>query len=387
MKANPGGQLAPEDVIGRDEMIVQLWHALEQQSVVLTAERRLGKTQLIKKICATPLEGKLMRYRDLERIETLEDLAKLLIDDFGSLIGFGTRAKTKSFELLQSLSGTKIEHIGTLPQLPGPQWPKVIHAVLQDLAALDQQIILFWDEFPWMVQEIIKRDGALAASDLLDLLRAIRQESNTLRFVITGSIGLRHVLDDLKEKAGYRNAAFNDMHLMEVPPLSEAHAVQLAQKLLNGEGFLSAEDNDSADTIARAAGNVPYYIHQLVKGLVVSRVAANEANIQTLVSEALTAANDPWNLKYFYDRIEDYYGETNTPIVRGLLDIFAIRDESISIADAHTLVQANGLLARDAVLEYLDKLTSDHYLTRELDGRYRFRYPLIARWWRLYRGL
>jgi len=50
MRANPGGVLAPEDVIGRDKLIEQIWRVLENQSVVLTSERRVGKTSVIRKM-------------------------------------------------------------------------------------------------------------------------------------------------------------------------------------------------------------------------------------------------------------------------------------------------------------------------------------------------
>lgn len=52
MRANPGGQLAPENVVGRDRLIAKLWDILTQQSVVLTSERRIGKTQIIRKMKA-----------------------------------------------------------------------------------------------------------------------------------------------------------------------------------------------------------------------------------------------------------------------------------------------------------------------------------------------
>lgn len=387
MKTNLGGQIAPEDVIGRDELIVRMWKVLEKQSVVLTAERRIGKTQLVKKICATPIKNKLMVYRDLERVETLEDLAKLLLDTCGELVTIGTRAKTKAHEVLESLSGMKIDHVGTLPTLPGPSWVKVIEAILQDLAESNQPIIFFWDEFPWMIQEIIKRDGAVAATDLLDLLRAVRQESNNLRFVITGSIGLRHVLDDLKVQAGYHNPAFNDMHLIEVPPLGDDHARLLAQRLLSGEGVELAANNDVPGAIAKAAGNVPYYIHHLVDQLSLLKKPADELAVESAVKEALTAANDPWNLKHFHERIESYFGVNDGPVVRGLLDIFATNDKPLSINEAYDLAQAGGPLDREALIKLLDKLTGDHYLVRGTDGQFKFRYALIARWWRLYRGL
>jgi hypothetical protein len=44
MRTNPGGGLAPEEVIGRDALIADLWDKLERHSVMMTAERRMGRT-------------------------------------------------------------------------------------------------------------------------------------------------------------------------------------------------------------------------------------------------------------------------------------------------------------------------------------------------------
>ncbi len=46
MKANPGGQVAPSDVVGRDSLISNFWDIIERQSLVLSAERRMGTSKL-----------------------------------------------------------------------------------------------------------------------------------------------------------------------------------------------------------------------------------------------------------------------------------------------------------------------------------------------------
>jgi hypothetical protein len=52
MRTNPGGGLAPEDVVGRDALIADLWDKLERHSVMMTAERRMGKTSVLRKMLA-----------------------------------------------------------------------------------------------------------------------------------------------------------------------------------------------------------------------------------------------------------------------------------------------------------------------------------------------
>jgi len=56
-------------------------------------------------------------------------------------------------------------------------------------------------------------------------------------------------------------------------------------------------------------------------------------------------------------------------------DLFGLLKSQVATEDAER--------ARDL----LTLLRRDHYLHQEPDGRYRFRYPLIQRWWRLRRGL
>ncbi|WP_295453153.1 hypothetical protein [uncultured Thiodictyon sp.] len=42
---------------------------------------------------------------------------------------------------------------------------------------------------------------------------------------------------------------------------------------------------------------------------------------------------------------------------------------------------------RDRLIELLRLVEQDHYLARDTAGNYRFRFPLLQRWWRLARGL
>jgi hypothetical protein len=57
MRPNPGGRIASSDVVGRDRLIAAIWRVLEQQSVQLLSERRIGKTSVVCKMIAEPQEG------------------------------------------------------------------------------------------------------------------------------------------------------------------------------------------------------------------------------------------------------------------------------------------------------------------------------------------
>lgn len=48
MRINPGGRLNTEDIIGRDNEIARYWRVLERQGLVISAERRIGKTHSLR---------------------------------------------------------------------------------------------------------------------------------------------------------------------------------------------------------------------------------------------------------------------------------------------------------------------------------------------------
>ena len=50
MQINPGGRLDIRDVVGRDNEIARYWEILARQGLVLSAERRIGKTHIALKM-------------------------------------------------------------------------------------------------------------------------------------------------------------------------------------------------------------------------------------------------------------------------------------------------------------------------------------------------
>ena len=81
MKTNPGGQIPPSEVMGRDELIRRLWRILDRQSLVLSPERRMGKTCVVQKMVAEAPQDKLPIYHDLEGIRTPLEFVETVFHD------------------------------------------------------------------------------------------------------------------------------------------------------------------------------------------------------------------------------------------------------------------------------------------------------------------
>ncbi len=385
MKANPGGEIPPEEVVGRDELIRRIWRVLERQSLVLQAERRMGKSCVIKKMTAHPRPGFLALYRDLEGVKTPLEFVETVFRDVESYLSRFGKVAGKARSLARKLQGVQLGKV-RFPQELRPDWKGILEATLRDLAdRQEERLVFFWDEIPYMLQNIRAGEGERAAVDLLDNLRALRQTLPGLRMVFTGSIGLHHVLSSFRE-GGLSHAPTNDMYVLEVPPLEEADAADLALALLEGEGIPSPDPRATALAVARGVDGVPYYIHHLVDRLATFSGPVGPEKVEALIEENLTHPTDPWHMAHYRERLRPYYGERE-PLALAILDILSAGEEPLPFEKLLNLLQVlPAPPSAEEVRAMLADLARDHYV-RKVPAGYLFRFPMIRRWWRSSRDI
>ncbi len=385
VKANPGGSIDPQFIFGRDNLIRQIWDILDRQCVLLNAERRIGKTSIVRKMAAAPPDGWLAIFQDLEKIHTPQEFSEAVYKQVQQYLGWVERLKSKIHKTLEDHNTGEVG-------LNARSWKELLEDTIKQLMAAQKssgkRLVMLWDEVPYMINNIRKRDGEQAAVEVLDQLRSLRQENPELRMVFTGSVGLHHVLDSI-QKAQISAAPVNDMYAMEVTPLAQDDAVSLARELLKGESLKPVDISKSAATIASEADYFPFFIHHIVAGLRLNGIAPEPDGIRSLVRRQLTDANDPWELGHFRKRIPVYYAaEKDAQLVITLLDHLAGCELPVSIADLLAAVQMQAItVTRDDLIRILRLMERDHYLQRNEAGLYQFRFELIKRWWKLDRGL
>ena len=385
MRANPGGSIPPNEVVGRDRLIERLWTTLERQSLVLTAERRMGKTSILKKMQAEPRSGKLLFFRDLEGINTPLAFVQVVFDDVRQFLSRRQRTTRRVAELMKELGGFEVGGVVKFPEQLAADWKSLLNRTIEDLCEHQEEALVFlWDELPMMLQNIKRRNDEAVAEDLLNTLRSLRQMYSGLRMVFTGSIGLHHVITSLKN-AGYSNAPTNDMRKIDVPPLLPEDAQTLALKLLKGEEIETDTPKQLAGEIAEAVDNCPYYIHHVVDALRLQP----ERPVGDIMSECLIASNDPWDLRHYRERIDTYYPGTEQTVL-DLLDILAATDAPLAFDEVFNRLKSRRTatdVESETVREVLRLLREDHYITLNTESRYGFQFSVVQRWWRLDRGL
>lgn len=394
MKTNPGGQIDLSEVVGRDEVINQIWDTIAQQSIRMNAERRIGKTTIIKKLCAEPRSGWMPIFQDLEQYHTALEFAEAVYAEVDRFLSTRKRTTRRTKEFLASIGGTEIGGKLKLPKFErNAPWKEILTKAIEDLVEErdkhDERPLFLWDEVPYMLASISTRHGERVAMEVLDTLRALRQDQGDkgLRMILTGSIGIHHVIHSLKRQ-NYANSPLNDTFLLEVLPLAQAPARELAAKLVTGEIIPTKFPDELSDTIARIADGFPFYIHHIVKAIKLTGRAASPELVEQIVSSQLLDANDPWELNHYRERIPVYYGKEDEAAVLGILDGVAVRDAPFSINELLTELKNMGLLSdREHLITLLRLVEQDHYLSRDTQGRYQFRFALLKRWWILSRGL
>ena len=385
MQINPGGRLDTKDVMGRDNEIARYWDVLERQGLVISAERRIGKTHIVLKMRDECPSGYLPFYQDLEAVHSIADLIRSIYSTVQEHCS--TSPSPKAFIAKWSvLIPTKIGSVD-LPTAD-TTWKVLLTDAFDDLigSAENTVVLMLWDEFPLMLHNLQRREGDDAAMQLLDHLRALRLvRADRLRFLFTGSIGLHLVLRSLR-KAGNTNDPVNDMLSLTVPPMAYQHTSDLAAALLAETRADPAHIPSLASQIANQVGGFPYYVHHVVDQLDQLRRPPELQDVSSAVDTLVYDSHDPANLQYYVNRLSSYYAEEERSLALLILDTMARQSSPTTIPALLNLCKhREPSLGDEQLRQVLSVLTEDHYieLRKCAEGAaYEFRWQLVKKWWK-----
>ncbi len=396
---NPGGQLAPDNILGRDELIGRMWAVLEGRSIYMNDLRRIGKTQIMVKMHACPPPGWHTVKRDLGGFHTAAEFATRVYLDAAAVLGAKGRLLRGMSSLLKQASGAEIAGILKLPDGKVAPWKEVLFRTFGDLESEMRSIetetgrvarmVFFWDEIPFLLDNVSRRESPAVAMEILDVLRAFGQDHDHVRLVLTGSIGIHHILASLRAE-GHNHSPLNRMEHISPGPLAPEDGRSLAARLLAGARLHCDEPELCAQIIADSVGNVAFYIHKLVSRLP-DRTPVTPAGIAHCLLREITAnERDDWDFAHYRNRLRPYYGDA-TPLALAVLDTAAI-SRPASLPDFAAFRRAAaasvpGFSDDEKLRGLLQLLCRDHYLVRDEHGRHRFYLELIRRWWVIDRAL
>jgi len=366
------------------------------ENLVISAPRRIGKSSLLKYINTHPQHDQIIKYMIVQSINSSEEFFKKL---YGELIDDKEiYAGVKGYLKYASLSVSN--YIRNFREVSFEVFPLPIKGKLQlssaeinyydECMALMQsfknkKILIFIDEFPDALSNILQRDEAEAVAFLQEH-RVMRQElsHSHIQFVYTGSTGLRNIVKKLNKLD-----LTNDLNNISIPPFSKHESKELIQRLVLGCQAYNIDFSLSEQVIdyiiERITWRLPYYLQIIIDGLF-EYYEDTEDIIDTDTVESVLSA-----LVKSKSNHSDYFENWR----RRLKETFTIMEYQFSVSLLDYIAEQGSMshryyiklseqseLEKEACKFVLESLEYDGYLS-ENKNHYGFNSFLLKEWWYL----
>ncbi len=365
---------------------------------LLTAQRRMGKTSLVRELLRRLAEtGEFETvFVDLEGAMDPADAVAEIGVQARPLRGAWDRIKDGFANLLQDV-GDRFEELAVADikvklraGIDAGNWPQRGDAVLGALASSDRPVVLALDELPILVNRLLKDDtgvitpqGRRAAEEFLSWLRRNGQtHRGRISMILSGSVGLEPVL----EEAGL-SAHANIYSAYDLKPWSEETAAYCLTAL--GETYgIGLPPEIAEDICRRLRCCIPHHVQMFFDKLHdhLRRAGRRDATLEDLewvyLHEMLSVRGQV-DLQHYEGRLETVLGRAGYPIALEILTRTAVDgrldDEAVGSYSAYFPGRSeNGAPSVGHILHVLEH---DGYLERR-DGGYRFVSGLLEDWWR-----
>ena len=384
MRTVIGSPVEGEDFFDRESERRRMWRLLDSDSLLLLAPRRIGKTSLMRKLCAEAgdqdFRGFALSFAACpDELACVRELSKALAAAEPTLVK-SVQGTLKG--LLPSIKSLKLGPLGIeLASGETADWRALGEALARSIGDLDGRWLIAVDEVPVFLLGLLKRnDGLERVRGFLYWWRDLRQQHHAdIRWILAGSIGL----DTVAARHGIGDTV-NDLVPAPLGAFDSETSDRFLAALAAGENIRLTRPVRKA-IIAAIGWPVPYYLQILFDRLrdrVEDGARPSTDLVEQIFEELLLPAHKGY-FDYWRQRLHDELGSPEDGQAVHLLSQCA-RDptgasrETLSQALAEHIQDPE---PREERLRYLlEVLESDGYLVM-VDGRWRFRLELLRRYW------
>ena len=370
----------------------------EGSHTLLTAQRRMGKTSLVRELLRRlHVSGRFDTvFVDVEAATDPADAIAEISVRSRPLRGAFERIRTSFVNVLKETSD-RIEQLSIADLkvrlragIDSGNWSAKGDAVFAALAASDFPVVLAIDELPILVNRLLKGDSdhitsegrALADVFLSWLRRNGQAHRGRVTIILSGSVGLEPLLQQARLSAHANIFSPYDLH-----PWNEETAIAcLAALAETYEIDLSPEISQLMCRRLRCCipHHIQIYFDKLQDHLrLVGRQRVLPDDIEWVYLHEMLSVRGQVDLQHYEARLETILGRTNYQIALEILTATAVTGRLAGTAvDRYsdyfsTVDQDNSL----SVPDVLHVLCHDGYLYRKDDG-YQFVSGLLEDWWR-----
>lgn len=379
MQLRIGSPATGNNFYKRPALIAKLLRVLAGDNVAFLGPRRTGKTSCLEEIKANP-GSFLPILLNLEKHDSVEAwLSDMLVELRKALEqpeGWAASVRGKAANVLSDIQKIEVPGVGGVelgPREAASKWRKPADQFLKLLVRSDVQVLFLLDEFPTFLKLVAKKRSRDEVEAVLNWFRAARHElkDKQVRFLVTGSIGLKGVVRSLGLAP-----AVNEFDTHEIPPLTDAEALGLLEKLAADNGI--PLNLRGRQTVLRLLGaNWPILLQ-----LFVSEIQEGEfkkpptaGQLETIYRKRLVNGSRNQYCDGMFDRLKDAFTESERRLAREILKAVCRCTEGMARENfdaIHARLEpelsrhASGIEELDHVL---DTLKHDGYLLQETTGK------------------
>ncbi|MCY4229863.1 MAG: ATP-binding protein [Alphaproteobacteria bacterium] len=368
-------------------------------NTLLTAQRRMGKTSLVREL--------LRRLKETGEIEPIFVDLEAARDPADAIAEISVQAKEAmgAWARVKRVFGNVLRQADRIDELAvadvkvklragidAGNWQQRGDAVLAALAESDRPVVLAMDELPILVNRLLKGDreritaeGRQVADAFMSWLRKNGQaHRGRMCMIVSGSVGLEPVL----AQAGL-SAQANIFSPFDLKPWSEDIAVSCLGALAESYG-IDLPEGIRRDMCRRLRSCIPHHVQMFFDKMHehlrrAGKSAAAEEDVENVYLHEMLGVRGQLDLQHYEGRLEAILGRAGDLIALELLTAAAVNgildDSLVERYRAHYsgLDTEEGAGAPD-VDDVLHLLEHDGYLERQ-NGGYRFVSGLLEDWW------
>jgi len=260
----------------RKQIVQRIRSYLESDmNLLLSAPRRIGKTSILKHIIREKRDHEIIKYIIVQSVHLPNQFYKRVFNELvndDEIYSVIDQAKKKGWEFLQE-QAKRIRGISTkgvdLSNEAQINYFESVNTIFDELSKQGKAIWLFIDEFPDAVNNILNSEnGEKISLEFLQQHRELREKysNSKIRFVYTGSTGLRNVVARIGEPS-----LTNDLKEIKVPPFNQDEARALIDSLVLGKQESNQDftlaDNVIDHILSKIEWLLPYFIQIVIDDL------------------------------------------------------------------------------------------------------------------------
>jgi uncharacterized protein len=365
---------------------------LDGANILLVAQRRMGKTSLMREVAGRLKNRFHCIYLDLEKPDKAEDFIVQLGLAVYPFKGLWEKTKSVFSSVPTLLEGINFSEFGIKlrANISAGDWNLKGDQLFDVLASTDKNVLLLLDEVPIFIQNLLSPNdnrtavqGKNEAEQFLRWLRANSQKhQKKIIIVLTGSIGLEPIL----HRVGL-SAHINNFTAFQLPPWDNTTCLECLAALAHHEEVVFEEG--AAEKLMELMGvGIPHYVQKFFDASHAECRAGNRTGItiedvEIAHTQRMLASLGDADLSSYYERIEKVLGQELMPLAIELLTEAAVKGsfKVTTLALIKDLKGFEGYGDKTLQNEVLEILMHDGYLKREMND-YFFVSKLLKDWWK-----